>query len=96
MLPRGLEPWTSRLLAERSNQLSYESKRGVLDAPDIDEQKTKITRGKSCRTAINMTPVGFEPTPLRTGALSQRLRPLGQSVLRIVRLWTQLSQGCSQ
>jgi hypothetical protein len=28
-----------------------------------------------------MTPVGFEPTPLRTGALSQRLRPLGQSVL---------------
>ena len=27
-----------------------------------------------------MTPVGFEPTPLRTGALSQRLRPLGQSV----------------
>ena len=28
-----------------------------------------------------MTAVGFEPTPLRTGALSQRLRPLGQSVL---------------
>ena len=28
-----------------------------------------------------MTPAGFEPTPLRTGALSQRLRPLGQSVL---------------
>ena len=28
-----------------------------------------------------LTPVGFEPTPLRTGALSQRLRPLGQSVL---------------
>ena len=27
MLPHGLEPWTSRLLAERSNQLSYESKR---------------------------------------------------------------------
>ena len=25
MLPHGLEPWTSRLLAERSNQLSYES-----------------------------------------------------------------------
>ena len=32
----------------------------------------------------NMTPVGFEPTPLRTGALSQRLRPLGQSVLIIL------------
>ena len=28
-----------------------------------------------------VTPVGFEPTPFRTGALSQRLRPLGQSVL---------------
>ena len=27
-----------------------------------------------------MTAVGFEPTPLRTGALSQRLRPLGQTV----------------
>ena len=28
-----------------------------------------------------MTTVGFEPTPLRTGALSQRLRPLGQIVM---------------
>ena len=28
-----------------------------------------------------VTPVGFEPTPFRTGALSQRLRPLGHSVL---------------
>ena len=27
-----------------------------------------------------LTPVGFEPTPLRTGAWSQHLRPLGQSV----------------
>ena len=26
MLPHGLEPWTSRLLAERSSQLSYESR----------------------------------------------------------------------
>ena len=25
LLPHGLEPWTSRLLAERSSQLSYES-----------------------------------------------------------------------
>ena len=31
-----------------------------------------------------MTAVGLEPTPLRTGALSQRLRPLGQTVLRHV------------
>ena len=89
MLPHGLEPWTSRLLAERSNQLSYESKRGVLDALGIDEQKTKIA---TCSTAMNMTPVGFEPTPLRTGALSQRLRPLGQSVLGILRLWVTSSQ----
>ena len=27
--------------------------------------------------------MGFEPTPLRTGALSQRLRPLGQTVLLV-------------
>jgi hypothetical protein len=30
-----------------------------------------------------MTPVGFEPTPFRNGALSHRLRPLGHSVLEI-------------
>ena len=28
----------------------------------------------------NLTAVGSEPTPLRTGAWSQRLRPLGQTV----------------
>ena len=28
-----------------------------------------------------MTAVGFEPTPFRNGALSNRLRPLGQTVL---------------
>ena len=30
-----------------------------------------------------VTAVGFEPTPLRTGALSQRLTPLGQTVLAL-------------
>ena len=30
VLPHGLEPWTSRLLAERSNQLSYESSRAAI------------------------------------------------------------------
>ena len=29
----------------------------------------------------NLTAVGFEPTPFRNGALSHRLRPLGQTVL---------------
>ena len=32
---------------------------------------------------VKMTAVGFEPTPLRTGALSQRLRPLGQTALLV-------------
>ena len=43
-----------------------------------------------------MTAVGFEPTPLRTGALSQRLRPLGQTVLRTL-LWkiTSVYQQCA-
>ena len=31
-----------------------------------------------------MTAVGFEPTPLRTGAWNQRLRPLGQTVLQFI------------
>ena len=35
----------------------------------------------TCCHSARMTAVGFEPTPLRTGALSQRLRPLGQTVL---------------
>ena len=29
----------------------------------------------------SLTAVGFEPTPFRNGALSHRLRPLGQTVL---------------
>ena len=43
-------------------------------------------RGRSPRRKNNtnkrMTPVGFEPTPFRTGTLLQRLRPLGHRVLR--------------
>ena len=30
-----------------------------------------------------VTAVGFEPTPLRNGALSHRLRPLGQTVMLV-------------
>ena len=35
---------------------------------------------RACYLHNSVTAVGFEPTPLRTGALSQRLRPLGQTV----------------
>ena len=44
-----------------------------------------------------MTAVGFEPTPFRTGALSQRLRPLGQTVLiaRIV-LWSHFAPSANE
>jgi hypothetical protein len=38
-------------------------------------------------SVCNVTAVGFEPTPLRTGALSQRLRPLGQTVFSVVCVW---------
>ena len=31
--------------------------------------------------SVTVTAVGFEPTPLWTGAWSQRLRPLGQTVM---------------
>ena len=33
--------------------------------------------------SVTVTAVGFEPTPLRTGVWSQRLRPLGQTVLKL-------------
>ena len=41
----------------------------LIQGEQIYTQKVKI-----------LTPVGFEPTLLRTGTWSQRLRPLGQSV----------------
>ena len=41
-------------------------------------------RASALASGRNVTAVGFEPTPLRTGALSQRLRPLGQTVLPVV------------
>ena len=51
------------------------------------------TRGQSaphkdgmmrCAARPQVTAVGFEPTPFRNGALSHRLRPLGQTVLVMV------------
>ena len=32
-------------------------------------------------SCLHLTALGFQPTPLRTAALSQRLRPLSQTVL---------------
>ena len=50
----------------------------------IDQRASHKTLNFGCfhadSTSAVMSPVGFEPTPFRTGALSQRLRPLGQSV----------------
>ena len=51
MLPHGLEPWTSRLLAERSNQLSYESKWDIRDALDINEQQKETKTPEQVRVA---------------------------------------------
>ena len=49
------------------------------------------TRQLDC--TANVTAVGFEPTPLRTGALSQRLRPLGQTVTAEARANSENSLG---
>ena len=42
-----------------------------------------------------MTAVGFEPTPLWTGALSQRLRPLGQTALEGLKASSLSTLGCA-
>ena len=42
-----------------------------------------------------VTAVGFEPTPFRTGALSQRLRPLGQTVSAYSCAAAAVGLGCS-
>ena len=36
---------------------------------------------EGCMLQSQVAAVGFEPTPVRNGALSHRLRPLGQTVL---------------
>ena len=45
-------------------------------------------RSASLLASFRLTAVGLEPTPLRTGAWSQRLRPLGQTVM-----WSTLEDG---
>ena len=53
--------------------------RELFMAPDKTSIIWKEKQRDIC--CAQMTAVGFEPTPLRTGAWSQRLRPLGQIVL---------------
>ena len=40
-----------------------------------------------------LTAVGFEPTPFRNGALSHRLRPLGQTVLKALHAFEMIRGG---
>ena len=47
----------------------------------VDTFTTRHSAANGISLPGKVTPVGFEPTPLRNGALSHRLRPLGQSVL---------------
>ena len=58
--------WSSR----RSGQKTSQRKSKASARKNIREQRMKP----------KVTPVGPKPTPLRNGALSHRLRPLGQSV----------------
>ena len=55
----------------------------VAKGKDLEQWLFVDVNHKPRRCVHEMTAVGFEPTPLRTGALSQRLRPLGQTVLSI-------------
>ena len=49
--------------------------------PLLDARRQSLADSRSCVIFVRVTAVGFEPTPFRTGALSQRLRPLGQTVI---------------
>ena len=79
--PSGLRGWTQVPLAQAAwvqiPQLSF------FFAPSRLRLIWIWRRSSAARNASRlqkMTAVGFEPTPLRTGAWSQRLRPLGQTV----------------
>ena len=47
-----------------------------------------------CSNNVQVTAVGFEPTPLRTGAWSQRLRPLGQTVMSASHIIMTIDTNC--
>ena len=54
----------------------------ILDMQNVLWTRRRVIIGY-LHTRCKMTAVGFEPTPLRNGALSHRLRPLGQTVLAV-------------
>ena len=54
---------------------------GRIRHKETDRNRTGLTSRFFCpKQRTHLTAVGFEPTPLRTGALSQCLTPLGQTV----------------
>ena len=55
-------------------------KQGLLHSVALREAMQTILHVYQRAWDLKMTAVGFEPTPFRTGAWSQRLRPLGQTV----------------
>ena len=62
---------------------SHEPQFETFTASDLECHKPiKIfSKPGSSESKLNVTAVGFEPMPLRNGALSHRLRPLGQTVM---------------
>ena len=87
--PRGTQwsPWARSLCAiVWSRVLAFTAADGADGASDslraaVSTHTTKHPTTSGNASPAKVTPVGFEPTPLRNGALSHRLRPLGQSVL---------------
>ena len=87
--PRGRQrsPWARSLCAiVWSRVLACAVANGTDGASDslraaVSTHTTKHPTTSGNASPAKVTPVGFEPTPLRNGALSHCLRPLGQSVL---------------
>ena len=94
-LSTGFEPVTSRLTVAHSNQLSYERKCWVGRATKDRTRDNWSLATKQIVIIIcvnynpmlyqlsyrTVMPTGFEPVPFRTGALIQRLRPLGHGIV---------------
>ena len=69
-----LAPWHVIASVSPCNQELFTTIWDVLNNYRNSEKSILLLEG------WRVTPVGFEPTPWRNGALSHRLRPLGQSV----------------